>query len=150
MKTPRPAKPEEMNELHLMVRELAEFEKIADWVKSTPDDLARAIFEDGNLEALVVEKPEGGGLAGFALFFSNFSSFTGKPGLWLEDLYVRPDYRGKGYGKQLLDTFISTAKERGCGRAEWSVLDWNQNAIDLYEANGAEILNDWRICRVSL
>lgn len=139
-----------MNELHLMVRELAEFEKIADWVKSTPDDLARAIFEDGNLEALVVEKPEGGGLAGFALFFSNFSSFTGKPGLWLEDLYVRPDYRGKGYGKQLLDTFISTAKERGCGRAEWSVLDWNQNAIDLYEANGAEILNDWRICRVSL
>ena len=86
---------------------------------------------------------------GFALFFHNYSTFTGKPGLYLEDLFVRPEFRGKGYGKQLLLKLIELAKERGCGRMEWAVLDWNEPAIEFYKSIGAKPMDDWTIFRVS-
>ncbi|WP_353567325.1 GNAT family N-acetyltransferase [Haloferula sargassicola] len=146
---PRPIRPADVGELHEMVRELADFEKIGHLVKSSPGDLADAIFGQRLLEALVIDRPGGDGLAAFALFYRNFSSFTGKPGLWLEDLYVRPDFRGTGFGKSLFTAFIDTARQRGCGRAEWSVLDWNQPAVDFYRAHGGELMPDWRICRIT-
>lgn len=146
---PRPPRREEIAELHAMALELAEFEKITHLVKSVPADLERAIFDENILEGLVVDAPEGGGLAGFAIFYRNFSSFTGKTGLWLEDLYVRPQFRGQGIGRDLLDRFLAIGKERGCGRAEWSVLDWNQSAIEFYQSRDADVMPDWRICRVT-
>ena len=87
--------------------------------------------------------------AGFALFFHNYSTFLAKPGIYLEDLFVLPEFRGKGLGKQLLSYLAQLAVERNCGRLEWSVLDWNQPAIDFYQAQGATLLNDWRINRVT-
>jgi GNAT superfamily N-acetyltransferase len=86
---------------------------------------------------------------GYALFFTTFSTFLGKPGIWLEDLFVMPEHRGCGVGKALLRAVANLAVERGCGRLEWSVLDWNQPAIDFYQRAGATILSDWRICRVN-
>jgi hypothetical protein len=92
---------------------------------------------------------EGGQVVAFALFFTNFSTFLGRPGLYLEDLYVQPAHRGRGLGKALLHHLGALAVARGCGRFEWSVLDWNANAIAFYERMGASLLPDWRICRVS-
>ncbi|WP_411844931.1 GNAT family N-acetyltransferase [Roseibacillus persicicus] len=146
---PRTPLRHELAELHAMALELAEFEKITHLVKSTPADLERAMFEEKVLEGLVVDAPDGQGLAGFAIFYRNFSSFTGKTELWLEDLYVRPEYRGHGFGRELLDHFLSLAKDRGCGRAEWSVLDWNTSAIEFYQSRQADVMPDWRICRVT-
>jgi GNAT superfamily N-acetyltransferase len=85
----------------------------------------------------------------FALFFTNFSTFLAQPGLYLEDLYVQPAHRGRGVGRALLQHLAALALERGCGRFEWSVLDWNQNAIDFYEKMGATVMPEWRICRVT-
>lgn len=149
----RPARPEDVDEIHLLVCELAEFEKLRHAVVSTPADFHEALFGDHpRLEALVAEAPEGesGGLAGTALFYPTFSTFTGKPGLWLEDVYVRPAFRGQGLGRAFLDRFLALARRRGCARAEWSVLDWNEHAIRFYETLGAEVMPDWRIARVSL
>lgn len=149
----RPATRADVDAIHGMVRELAEFEKLLHEVRSTPEHLGEALFgEKPALEALVAEGPEPGepsSLVGFALYYPTFSSFTGRAGLWLEDLYVRPAHRGKGAGKALLDRFLQIARERGCGRAEWSVLDWNEGAIAFYEREGARILPDWRIARIT-
>ncbi|MGJ8723629.1 MAG: GNAT family N-acetyltransferase [Roseibacillus sp.] len=139
----------EIAELHAMALELADFEEISHLVRSTPSDIERAIFEENLLEGLVIDSPDGKGLAGFAIFYRNFSSFTGKSGLWLEDLYVRPQFRGQGFGRELLDGFLKIAKERGYGRAEWSVLDWNKDAIEFYRSRDADVMPDWRICRVT-
>jgi GNAT superfamily N-acetyltransferase len=89
-------------------------------------------------------------LSATALFYSTFSTFTGKSGLWLEDVYVRPECRGHGIGRAILDHFLELARSRGCARAEWSVLDWNTDAIRLYENLGADVMPDWRIARVSI
>ena len=85
---------------------------------------------------------------GFALFFQNFSTFLARPGIYLEDLYVRPAFRGRGLGRALLERIARLAVERGCGRFEWAVLDWNENAIGFYKKLGAQVMEDWRICRV--
>lgn len=152
---PSPAKPralrrDETDELFGMICDLAEFEKITHLVKSTPADFITAIFEEKRLRAIVVEGPNPGSpLAGFAIFYENFSSFTGKPGLWLEDLFIRPEFRSQGYGSLLLDHFLSLAEEEGYGRAEWSVLDWNEPAIEFYRSRHADVMPDWRICRVT-
>lgn len=152
---PQPANPralrrDEIDELFGMLCDLAEFERITHLVKSTPSDFTTAIFEEKRLRALVVEGPDPQGpLAGFAIFYENFSSFTGKPGLWLEDLFIRPEFRSQGYGSALLDRFLALAKEEGYGRAEWSVLDWNEPAIEFYRARHADVMPDWRICRVT-
>lgn len=131
-----------------LIRELAVFEKLEHLMRATPQALAEHLFGARPVaEARVVEV--GGEIAAFALFFTNYSTFLGQPGIWLEDLYVRPAHRGNGLGKALITHLAALAVQRGCGRFEWSVLDWNQNAIDFYEGLGASVLPDWRICRVS-
>lgn len=145
----RAALPEDVGEIHAMIGELAAFERLSDQFVVTVEDLTESFFgEQPTASALVAEEVESGKLVGYAIWFTTFSSFLGKAGLWLEDLYVRPDWRGGGVGKQLLVSVARLAKEKGSGRYEWSVIDWNQRAIDFYQAAGAEILPDWRFVRM--
>lgn len=131
-----------------LIRELAEFEKLAHLLQVTPEKLRPQLFgEKPAAEAMVAER--NGEVLAFALFFTNFSTFLAQPGLYLEDLYVKPAQRGLGIGEALLTRVAKLAVERGCGRFEWSVLDWNGNAIRFYERMGATVLPDWRICRIS-
>ncbi len=131
-----------------MVRELAEFEQLSHLMQASEASLHDALFGTRPVcEALV--GIHAGEAAGFALFYHNFSTFLGKPGLYLEDLYVKPHFRSFGLGRDMLVELARMALERGCGRFEWSVLDWNQNAIDFYQGLGAQVLPDWRICRIT-
>jgi GNAT superfamily N-acetyltransferase len=131
-----------------LIRELAEFEELTHLLQVTPEKLRPHLFgEHPVVEAFVAESA--GDVVGFALFFSTFSTFLSQPGLYLEDLYVRPTHRGAGVGEALLARVGRLAVERGCGRFEWSVLDWNARAIAFYEKMGATVLPDWRICRVT-
>jgi len=130
------------------IRELAEYEKLLHEVKADEKILARNLFGKKRYAEAVIasldKKP-----IGFALFFHNFSTFVGKPGLYLEDLYIQPDYRGKGYGKALLKYLAKLAKERGCGRLEWSVLDWNKPSIGFYKKLGARPMDEWTVFRLA-
>lgn len=145
---PRPATAADLPAIVGLIRELADFEKLSHMVVVTPESLHPHLFGPRPAaEALVTEVQ--GEVVAFALFFTNFSTFLGQPGLYLEDLYVQPAHRGAGLGKALLAHLGALAVERGCGRFEWSVLDWNQHAITFYEKMGATLLPDWRICRVA-
>jgi GNAT superfamily N-acetyltransferase len=130
------------------IRDLAAYEKLTDHVVASEDDLRRWLFGD-NAAAEVILAIHDGLPVGFALFFRNFSTFLGKPGLYLEDLFVRESARGRGIGKALLAHLASLAVARGYGRVEWAVLDWNQPAIDFYRSLGATLMDDWRICRLT-
>jgi GNAT superfamily N-acetyltransferase len=131
-----------------LIRELADFEKLSHLVVVTPESLHQHLFgAQPVVEAVVAEVA--GQVVGFALFFTNFSTFLGKPGLYLEDLYVQPAHRGTGLGKALLQHLGALAVQRDYGRFEWSVLDWNANAIAFYQKMGATVMPDWRICRVT-
>lgn len=135
-----------------LVRQLADYEKLSHLVVATDEMVRTELFGPRPvIECVIGWEGEGGDAApvGFALFFHNFSTFLARRGLYLEDLFVIPAARGRGYGKALLKHLARLAVERGCGRFEWSVLDWNQPAIDFYRAMGAEMLPDWRICRVT-
>lgn len=131
-----------------LIRELADFEHLSHLLQVTPEKLRPHLFgERALVEALVAESQ--GEVVGFALFLTNFSTFLAQPGLYLEDLYVRPDQRGRGVGEALLSRVGRLAVEREYGRFEWSVLDWNAPAIRFYEKMGATVMPDWRICRVT-
>jgi hypothetical protein len=144
----RPAEPRDLEAIVGLVHELAQFEKLTHLVQVTPQRLHPHLFgEKPVAEAVVAE--HGAQVVGFALFFTNFSTFLGKPGLYLEDLYVQPAHRGRGIGRDVLTHLAGLARQRGCGRFEWSVLDWNVDAIRFYERMGATLLPEWRICRVS-
>ena len=149
----RPARPGDLPAVLGLIRELAEFEQLLHLVQATPEALHTQLFGPRPAaECLVVDAPDGAAdapLAAFALFFTNFSTFLAQPGLYLEDLYVRPAHRGTGLGRALLQHLGALAVERGCGRFEWSVLDWNANAIRFYEKMGATVMPEWRICRVT-
>lgn len=129
------------------IKALAEYEHLADEVSATEELLEEWIFDKGKAEVLFVLAD--GEEAGFALFFHNFSTFLGKAGIYLEDLFVKPEFRGRGLGKALLKELGRIANERGCGRLEWSCLDWNQPSIDFYLAMGAEPMDDWTVYRVA-
>jgi GNAT superfamily N-acetyltransferase len=146
--TLRPASPADLPVVVDLIRELAVYEKLEHLVVVTPESLAPHLFGPRPAAEALVGEVEGRVVA-FALFFTNFSTFLGRPGLYLEDLYVQPAHRGTGLGKALLEHLGALAVARGCGRFEWSVLDWNENAIRFYESMGATVLPDWRICRVT-
>lgn len=129
------------------IRALAEYEKMLDLVVADEALLEDQLFRKKNAE--VIFAMEDGKEVGFALFFHNFSTFLGRSGLYLEDLYVFPEYRGKGYGKALLRKLASLAVDRGCGRMEWWCLDWNQPSIDFYRSLGAEPMNEWTVYRLT-
>ena len=129
------------------IRALADYEKMSDQVVATEALLREWIFEKKKAEVLFV--CEGAQAVGFALFFHNFSTFLGRAGIYLEDLFVLPAYRGKGYGKALLRKLAQIAVERGCGRLEWACLDWNQPSIEFYLSLGAAPMNEWTTYRLT-
>lgn len=143
-----PARPEDVAIMIALIRELAEFERLLHEVRITPEDLHAHLFGPRPYcEAAVVWV--GDEAAGFALWFHNYSTFMGRPGLYLEDLYVRPVFRGQGCGEGLLKHLAGLAVERGCARLEWSVLDWNQRAIGFYKSMGAAPMDEWTVYRVT-
>ena len=129
------------------IRELADYEKMLNEVVADEATLEKWIFDKQKAEVIfaVADKKE----IGFALFFHNFSTFLGRSGIYLEDLYIRPEYRGRGYGKAILKKLAAIAVERGCGRLEWWCLDWNQPSIDFYLSLGAEPMSDWTVYRIA-
>ena len=131
------------------IKGIAEYEKLSHEVETTPEKLRETLFGSRPYAEVLLcfdrEKP-----VGFALFFHNYSTFRAMPGIYLEDLFVLPGERGKGFGKALLNEVIHVAKERGCGRVEWSVLDWNVPAIDFYKSMGAKPMDEWTVFRVTL
>ena len=129
------------------IKDLAEYEHMLDEVVATEALLTEWIFQKEKAEVIFVL--EDGQEVGFALFFHNFSTFLGRAGIYLEDLYVKPEYRHKGYGKGLLKKLAQIAVERGCGRLEWWCLDWNQPSIDFYLSLGAEPMEDWTVYRIA-
>jgi len=141
------ATPADVPVLLSLIGELAEFERLAHELVVTEASLASALFgERPAVEAVLARV--GGEVAGFALYFHNFSTFSGRRGLYLEDLYVRPAYRGEGVGKGLLIHVAELAAARGCGRMEWAVLNWNRRAVGFYESLGARPVNDWTVYRL--
>jgi GNAT superfamily N-acetyltransferase len=144
----RAAEPDDVPAIVDLIKELAEFERLSHLAVVTPQALHPHLFGPRPVAEVVVAEAAGE-VAGFALFFTNFSTFLAKPGLYLEDLYVRPALRGTGIGKALLAHLGQLAVARDYGRFEWSVLDWNAHAIGFYEKMGATLLPDWRICRVT-
>jgi len=144
----RSASEKDVPAIFSLIKELADYEKLSDQVVATEDELKKVLFGENNFVEILIAEFEGQ-IVGQALFFKNFSTFLGKPGIYLEDLYVKPEMRSKGIGKALLDKLISLAKERNYGRVEWSVLDWNESAIDFYKKIGAKPLNDWTIFRLT-
>ena len=145
--TIRPAVPGDCETIAALILELAEYEELAHEAVASADDLRRNLFGPRTFaEALMADWD--GAAAGFALFFHNFSTFRGRPGLYLEDLFVRPSHRGRGIGRALLARLGRMAVERGCGRLEWSVLNWNEPAIGFYRALGARPMDGWTVYRV--
>ena len=141
------AKKEDARLILDFIKGIAEYEKMSDEVVASEATLTEWIFEKKKAE--VIFAMEKGVEVGFALFFHNFSTFVGRAGIYLEDLYVKPEYRGKGYGKALLKRLAQIAVERKCGRMEWSCLNWNQPSIDFYLSLGAIPMSDWTVYRVA-
>jgi GNAT superfamily N-acetyltransferase len=146
--TIRPATPADVAAMHALMYELAVFEKLTHLFVATPEGVHDALFgARPSSEAMVAERD--GRIVGYALYFHNFSTFLGRRGLYLEDLYVQPSERGTGLGTLMLRRLAALAVERQCGRFEWTVLDWNQPAIDFYQKMGATVLPDWRVVRIT-
>ena len=144
----RAAEPRDLADIVRLIGRLAEFEHLEHLMQATPETLGPHLFGAKPVaEARVVER--GGAVVAFALFFTNFSTFLARPGLYLEDLFVEPEARGQGIGQALLEHLAHLAATRGCGRFEWSVLDWNEGAIRFYQRMGATVMPDWRICRIA-
>jgi len=144
-----PATPEDVPLILALITELAEYEKLAHEVTATEPMLREALFCDAPVAHAVIARTEKGTPAGFALFFFSFSTFVGRPGLYLEDLFVRPEFRKQGLGRRLLAHLARVAVDRGCGRMEWSVLNWNEMALRVYRAIGARPMGEWTVQRLS-
>ncbi len=144
----RPARSDDADAIVNLIHELAVYEKLEQDAKATPESIRLHLFGPRPYaEALIVDVDDAP--VGFALFFHNYSTFRGQPGLYLEDLFVKPEFRGRGLGKALLTSLAKIAVERGCGRVEWSVLDWNAPSIAFYKSLGATPMDEWTIMRVS-
>jgi GNAT superfamily N-acetyltransferase len=147
----RPARPADVPEILELIRGLADYEKLSHEVEATGEKLGRSLFpaDGAPAEAYCILAEVDGQPAGFALYFFNYSTFLTRPGLYLEDLFVKPEFRSRGLGKALLLHLAKLANARGCGRMEWTVLDWNQPAIEFYESLGARRMKEWQICRLT-
>ena len=144
----RPARVEDVPVILELIRDLATYERAPDEVTATEEQLVDVLFgERPSAEVLLAF--EGKAPVGFAVFFYNFSTWLGRPGLYLEDLFVKPEKRGKGYGRALLVDLAKIARDRGCGRMEWAVLDWNEPAIKFYRALGAKPMEEWTVFRLT-
>jgi GNAT superfamily N-acetyltransferase len=143
----RPATEFDISVLLSLIRQLAEYEKLSQAVVATQDDLRRSLFGPHPVAEALIGESNGAPVA-FAVFFHNFSTFLGRPGLYLEDLFVIPSCRGRGFGKMMLVHLAKIAVERNCGRFEWSVLDWNEPAIDFYRRLGAVPMDEWTVFRL--
>ena len=143
----RYAQEQDCEKILFFIRELAKYEKMEDDVIATPELLREWIFEKKKAE--VIFPMEDGKEVGYALFFHNFSTFLGRAGMYLEDLFIMPQYRGKGYGRATLKELARIAVQRGCGRLEWSCLDWNKPSIDFYLSLGAEAMDEWTVYRLT-
>lgn len=144
----RAAKPTDVATIHELIRALADYERLSDQVVATEASIDSALFGTPPAAYAMVAELDGAGI-GFALYFFNFSTFLGRPGLYLEDLFVKPERRGRGVGRALLAELAQIAVARGCGRMEWSVLDWNAPSIAFYRSLGAEPLSDWTTFRLT-
>lgn len=144
----RPVTPDDATVLFRLIQALAEYERLSDAVTGSPESLREHLFGSRRYAEAILAEVEAQAV-GFALFFYNYSTFLTKPGIYLEDLFVLPEYRRSGIGKALLRYLAQRAIAEDCGRLEWSVLDWNAPAIAFYEKMGATVLPDWRICRVT-
>ena len=144
----RQARESDVDRIHSLVLELANYERSADRVKATPDQL-RAVLFGAQPAAYALVAETGDEVVGFALYFRNFSTWEGVHGIYLEDLYVKPEHRGAGHGKALLRSLAALAVERGYARLEWAVLNWNQPSIDFYRSLGAVPLDEWTVYRLS-
>lgn len=142
----RPARPDEVGLVLDFIKRLAVYEKCADDVVADEATLRHSLFVEHSAEVVFAE--EDGTVVGFALFFHNFSTFVGRKGMYLEDLFVLPEKRGRGYGKALLKYVARLAVERNCGRMEWICLDWNESALSIYRSMGAEPLSEWTVQRL--
>lgn len=142
----RKAVPNDSPVIFDLIKKLAVYERLENDVITSVEELQENIFSKNFAKVLIAE--ESGKPVGFALYFYNFSTFVGKPGIYLEDLFVEPEYRGKGYGKALLVALAKIAKEEDCGRFEWSVLDWNTPSIEFYKALGAKPMDEWTVFRL--
>jgi len=144
----RRATPADVPRIHALLLELAEYERLAHEVRATAESLHEALFGRRPAAEAVVAEADGQ-TVGYALFFTTYSTFVGRPGIYLEDLYVQPPARGRGVGKQLLSYVANLAVERGCGRLEWAVLSWNRPSIEFYERLGARALSEWTVYRLT-
>ncbi len=143
----RPARPTDVALILSLIQALAEFEKLAHEVVATEEKLRQTLFEKAGAEVLLAEWNGEG--VGFALFFPNYSTFLAQPGIYLEDLFVKPEFRSRGIGKMLLREIARLARERNCGRFEWSVLDWNERALSFYRRLGAKPQSEWTVQRLT-
>lgn len=144
----RPAQEKDVPLVLQFIKDLAEYEKLSQEVVATEDILRKNLFGERKTAEVIFGYYQNEPVS-FALFFHNFSTFLGKPGIYLEDLYVKPEYRSKGYGQQMLSYLARLTVERDCGRLEWWVLDWNKSAINFYESLGAKSMDDWTVYRVT-
>lgn len=131
-----------------LIRELATFEHLEHEVETTPECLASAFFGAQTVAGALLARSDGE-LAGYAIYFFTFSSFVGRPGIWLEDVYVRPDFRRRGIGRKLIEAVAQIGAERNCGRFEWTALNWNERALDFYDKLGARKLDEWILLRMN-
>jgi GNAT superfamily N-acetyltransferase len=146
--TIRPARSEDVPVILTLIKGLGEYERMADEIVATEEGLRTWLFGERPAAEVVLAYVDET-VVGFALFFHNFSTFLGRPGLYLEDLFVVPEWRGRGIGRMLMVHLAEIAVRRGCGRMEWAVLDWNESAIGFYLRLGAVVMNEWRLCRLT-
>jgi len=144
-----PATPADVPLILTLIRELAEYERLAHEARATDPLLHDALFGPSPVAHSVIARSKDGTPAGFALYFFSFSTFVGRPGLYVEDLFVRPEFRKRGLGRLLLAHLARVAVDRGCGRMEWSVLNWNETALRVYRAIGAQPMDEWTVQRLT-
>lgn len=142
------ARQEDVPTILELIRGLGEYERLSHEIVATEDGLRKWLFGERPAAEVVLAYVDTT-VVGFALFFHNFSTFLGRPGLYLEDLFVKPEWRGRGVGQRLLIHLAALAVERGCGRMEWTVLDWNERALSFYERMGARVMKEWKLCRLT-